>query len=208
MQPNRQSRTTDQKIPFNSNATAYTMYPNLSVSVNGTLYWPCNVSYAPAAPHNTAIEHQSFNEMIAEMTFDPKTLSKNTRRYISAPDDRTSSVIIGTFAMAVIFSVVSFILLLDSSRLVTWIAKMTPKCRKLKMKFPTRSLASIEQSSKPHCNDFRDDPLSQSPVRDLTEVQERPGRPPLLRHHYRRWSKRRLASVVQSPDNVTLSEIN
>ena len=108
------------------------------------MYCPCNETGNVAqTPNLTSIYSDSgktFEELIADLTLDADTLSSNTRKYNSATDNRASAATLGTLGIALIISVISFIVYLDSARLVLEATKIKKNYRILKKRLSKRSL--------------------------------------------------------------------
>ncbi|KAH3888660.1 hypothetical protein DPMN_012699 [Dreissena polymorpha] len=86
----------------------------MSILVNGSIYCPCtNASWS------TENITTNLAEIVENLTLDPSTLSKTTRRYTVAPDDRTSSAAMGSFAIAIIVVLIGSIVLSDVPNLLS-----------------------------------------------------------------------------------------
>ncbi|XP_045177087.2 uncharacterized protein LOC123537437 [Mercenaria mercenaria] len=133
------STTTSSEV-----TSLYHVYPNLTVSVNGTLYCPCNQTSNISTTLNLTSIYQdsnkTFEELIADLTLDADTLSSNTRKYVSASDDRASAATLGTVGIVIIVSTVSFIVYMDSARLVQEASKIRKNYKILKKRLSKRSL--------------------------------------------------------------------
>ncbi|KAH3888697.1 hypothetical protein DPMN_012737 [Dreissena polymorpha] len=101
----------------------------MSILVNGSIYCPCtNVSWS------TTNVTTNLAEIVANLTLDPSVLSKTTRRYTSAPDDRTSSAAMGSFGIAIIVVFLGSIVLSDVPNLLSGLKQMRRNCVYFKKK--------------------------------------------------------------------------
>lgn len=138
------SPATSTTSPLSAVTSLYNVYPNLSVSINGTLYCPCNTSNNTQTTTNLTSIYQdsnkTFEELLADLTLDANTLSSTTRKYTSAMDSRPSATTLGSLGLIIIISSVSFIVYLDSARLVKEATKIKKTYRVLKKRLSKRSL--------------------------------------------------------------------